>query len=792
MAKHSKKNHSFFSFLIVLFLFSCSNQGGEVQLIQGLTEDVEIIIDKWGISHIYAKTEEDLFFAQGYSAARDRLFQLEIWRRQANGTVAEILGPKELKRDIGTRLFKFRGDMDTEMNHYHPKGKMIIESFVKGVNAYIKKTQQFPELLPPEFEILDIKPDLWTPEIVISRHQGLLGNIDQELNYGRAVATLGEQIVKDLSNFKPSDPNLSLDPSITSEMLEKDILELYNAYRRKVTFSEDQRMASIDFELNPETLEYIGSNNWIVDGDISASGYPMMANDPHRTQAIPSLRYWAHLNGPGWNVIGGGEPEIPGISIGHNGFGTWGLTVFATDGEDLLVYDLNPENLNQYRYQDNWEEMKVISETIPVKGQEEELVELRYSRHGPVTYIDSVLNKAYAVRCAWLEPGGSPYLASLRMDQAQSWEQFREACNYSHIPGENMIWADKEGNIGWQAVGIAPVRRNWSGLIPVPGDGRFEWDGYLPIIEKPNITNPENGYFASANEYLVPSDYSHMDAIGYRWSDSFRGDRAREVLGSGEKLDLKDMAQLQTDYYSKPASLLVPLLAIPHFEQYPNEISKRLLDWNFSLDPESVEAAVYVTWERILRKSIADQIIPENASRFFSNISMEKTLDLLINPNQTLGEDPESKRNELIKSTFSSAVEKMAKDFGENIDDWKYGHAGFKHIELKHSMDPMLSEEEKLMFNTSLKPRGGNSYTLNNTSGNNSQTHGASFRIIVDTGNFDEALGCNSPGQSGDPRDPHYKDLFNLWASNEYFPVYFSRKKIEANAGRKITLRPEK
>ena len=190
-----------------------------------------------------------------------------------------------------------------------------------------------------------------------------------------------------------------------------------------------------------------------MSGELMADGNTYMANDPHRTIAVPSLRYMTHLVAPGWDVIGGGEPEIPGISIGHNQFGSWGLTVFRTDGEDLMVYELNPNNSNQYKYNGGWVDMEVISETIKVKGQPDETVELKYTKHGPVAYVDSENNVAYAVRCAWLEPGGSPYLASLRMDQAKTWEEFREACNYSHIPGENMIWADKAGNIGWQAVG---------------------------------------------------------------------------------------------------------------------------------------------------------------------------------------------------------------------------------------------------------------------------------------------------------------------------------------------------
>jgi penicillin amidase len=179
-----------------------------------------------------------------------------------------------------------------------------------------------------------------------------------------------------------------------------------------------------------------------------------MANDPHRAQAVPSLRYMAHLVAPGWNVIGGGEPEIPGISIGHNEYGAWGLTVYRTDAEDLYVYQTNPKNPNEYLYQGKWEKMEVINEKIPVKGRRDEKVVLKYTRHGPVVFENQSENVAYAVRCGWLEIGGSPYLASLRMNQARNFKEFREACNYSHIPGENMVWADKDGNIGWQSVGI--------------------------------------------------------------------------------------------------------------------------------------------------------------------------------------------------------------------------------------------------------------------------------------------------------------------------------------------------
>ena len=455
------------------FILSCSTKNQ----LHDLIDKVEVYRDNSGINHIYASNQEDLFFMQGYLAAKDRLFQFEVWRRQATGTVSEILGSDELERDIGTRLFKFRGNIEDESNHYHDDGYKIIISYVNGVNAYIDVVNKDPNKLPIEFTLLNIKPQLWTPEVVISRHQGLLGNITQELNIGRAVSRIGEKKVKDLIWFHPKEPSLKLHKKIRKEDLEKDILALYNAYRRPIRFKkehivekyrrENNKEISFNNQIDKMDELSIGSNNWAISGSKSKNGYPILANDPHRTIVGPSLRYISHLVAPGWDVIGGGEPEIPGISIGHNEFGAWGLTVFRTDAEDLYVYELNPNNFNEYKHNGEWNKFMTIEELIPVKGMKDQKVILYYSIHGPVTLIDSVENRAYAVRCGWLEIGGSPYLASLRMNQSRTWEEFRNACNYSNIPGENMVWADKMGNIGWQAVGIAPIRNNHSGMVPV-------------------------------------------------------------------------------------------------------------------------------------------------------------------------------------------------------------------------------------------------------------------------------------------------------------------------------------
>ena len=772
--------------------------------LDGLQEPVEIVRDEWGINHIYAKNQHDLFFAQGYAAAADRLFQFEIWRRQATGKVAEILGERELKRDIGTRLFKFRGDMTMEMNHYHEDGVEIITAYTDGVNAYIKEILKTPEKLPIEFQILGIKPERWTPEVVISRHQGLLGNIEEELQIGRAVAKLGEATAKDLFWFHPKEPDLSIDPSINTDLLSDAILELYKAYRQTVEFQKSDiapayqnqsAAAEAVLSLNEgknDSLS-IGSNNWVVKGELMADGNTYMANDPHRRIAVPSLRYMAHLVAPGWNVIGGGEPEIPGISIGHNEYGSWGLTVFETDGEDLMVYELNPENPKQYKYNGEWVDMKTITETIKVKGKEDQTVDLQYTVHGPVTLIDEENNVAYAVRCAWLEPGGSPYLASLRMDQAQTWEEFREACNYSHIPGENMVWADKKGTIGWQAVGIAPIRRNFSGLVPVPGDGRYEWDGYLPIIEKPNDFNPEKGFIATANQNVTPAEYTQWDAIGFSWSDPYRGDRVNEVLGNtSEKLTMEDMKALQTDYLSLPARTLVPLLKNLDFEGKAAEAREKLNGWDYRLEANSVPAAIYVAWENQLGDMAAATFIPEKAQGIIDWVQLKRVIDWITEPDSRFGNNPVLGRNKFLSDAFTTAVADLEKNLGSDMSQWQYGQEKNKHTYMQHALSDAVNDATRKELDLGPLPRGGNSYTPGSTGGNLRQSSGASFRMIVNTGDWNAAVATNGPGQSGNPDSPFYDNLFEPWAKDQYFPVYYSRAKIDSVAVETKLLKPVK
>ena len=798
-----KKSILFFYLLAPLFVFSQSTL-----TVPGLTEPVEVIRDNYGINHIYAKNEHDLFFAQGYCAAKDRLFQFEVWRRQATGTVAELLGPREVKRDIGARLFRFRGNLKQELNHYHNNGEAIITAYTEGVNAYISETEKNPKLLPLEFELLNTKPQKWTPDVVISRHQGLVMNLTEEISVGRMVAALGAEKVKEIQNYGPGDPLLDLDPAINAERLSDDVIGLYNAFRNRVAFAPEDLVASANTNLDEfrylvkadeeatknvlaEEKQIIGSNNWIVSGRYSQSGYPLLANDPHRALSVPSLRYMVHLNAPGWNVVGGGEPTIPGISIGHNEHGAWGLTVFEIDSEDLYVYELNPANKNQYKYKGGWEDMRIEKDVIKVKGGPDVNVEHRYTRHGPVTLMDEKNNIAYAVRAAWMEIGGSPYLASLRMDQATTWEEFREACSYSHLPGENMIWADKKGNIGWQVVGVAPMRKNWSGMVPVPGDGRYEWAGFLPIKSLPHIYNPEKGYWATANENLVPDKYEHRNAVGWSWAESYRADRINEVLAMNRKFSIGDMMRLQSDYHSIPARTLIPLIKeLSSTDKAVEAARNKLLNWDFIMDKNSIEASIYKAWEDRLKENIKPLFVPEKGSDLVSSLPLSNVIDWILTARPEFGKNSVTARDEFLIKALKDATSDLSKKLGSDMRKWQYGQVNNHHVLIKHPMSNAVDAATRKKIEVGPHPRGGYGSTPGMTGNGDNQTHGATFRIVVDTEDWDKSMFTNSPGQSGVPGNKFYDNLFPLWANDKHFPVYFSKSLVEKSAYEKVTLKP--
>lgn len=790
---------------LTLLLTGCRPDGMQIP---GLQDEVQVYRDSSGINHIYAQNEPDLFFAQGYLAARDRLFQFEIWRRQATGTLAEILGEREVERDLGVRLFRFRGDKKTELSHYHPRGEEIVDAFVAGVNAYISEVRENPASLPVEFRLLGILPEPWTWEVVVSRHQGLLENVEDELKISRVVRTIGVEAARKVYYFHPNEPILEIPAEIPSELLFKDLLAPYEAFRKRVSFKPEDvlaeaRATAIDFaeeEYNLAVAETdrrltdrfgLGSNNWVVSGAHTESGYPYLANDPHRSHAIPSLRYWVHLNAPGWNVVGAGEPEIPGVSIGHNEVGAWGLTIFDTDQEDLKVYDINPDNPHQYKYKGAWHDMEGVADTIRVKGRADEITTHYYTLHGPVTFIDTLLHKATAVQAAWLEPGGAPYLASLGMDQSQTWEEYRTACARNHVPAENMIWADREGNIGWQATGLPPIRKGFSGLVATLGDGSQDWDGYLPIADRPHSYNPASGIIATANENVTPADYPHPETLGFQWSDDFRGRRIREVLGSGKKITLDDMGRLQNDYLSLPARQLVPyLLSLPATTDREQAALDSLRNWDYVLDKNSVTAGIYVMFERTLRKRVDSLVLDPRVRDLTGSVQMMRVLEWIDQPGKIFDSNPEQQRNALLQASLLEALAALNRKLGPDMGSWQYGQEKYKHALVRHPLSPALSPEWRARLNAGPAPRGGYSFTPSANSYGDNNVSGASFRILIDVADWERTRGINTPGQSGNPDSPYYKNLFETWANDGYFRVPYTRENVEQMAEERLLLAP--
>ncbi|MEQ1694114.1 MAG: penicillin acylase family protein, partial [Gemmatimonas sp.] len=531
----------------------------------GLRAPVTLLRDSAGIVHIRAANEHDLFFAQGYSAARDRLFQLELWRRQATGTMAEALGPRWVARDRASRLLRYRGSMAAELAHYHPRGAAIITAFSDGVNAYIARVQRDPALMPPELTWLGMTPGRWTPAVVISRHNALAANSRDELPTARAVRAIGEDAVRRRRRFEPAPARLALDSAVARllhAVTDAAVMAPYDGAKNAPAFRAEDVLASVrrppgtpattrdTGEVNGPEPERWESNNWVVDGSRTRSGKPIVANDPHRTIATPSLRYLVHLTAPGWDVIGGGEPAIPGVAIGHNRVGAWGLTIFGIDAEDLYVYDTGVRDARSYRYGAGVERMREVVDTIRVRGAAPQLVTLRFTRHGPVLYEDTAAHVAVALRAAWLEVGGAPYLASLRIDQSRSWTEFRQALSFARMPALNWVWGDTSGAIGWQSAGIAPIRKQWDGLVPVPGDGRYEWSGFLPIMDLPHLSSPSTGAIGTANAFNVPADYARVDALARTWAEPWRLQRLTEVLDTLRNATVSDMARLQHDEVS--------------------------------------------------------------------------------------------------------------------------------------------------------------------------------------------------------------------------------------------------
>jgi penicillin G amidase len=668
--------------------------------------------------------------------------------------------------------------MDVEYESYSPDTKEILEAFTSGINAYIAEIQKpGGNGLPLEFQLAGFKPDPWKPDDCLNRlaAYSVTGNGASELHSAQLVALLGPEKAAALLEL---DPPVKLDPAPGTDFsgLSPALLE---------------NLVGSDVPLHFPAAPVQGSNNWTVSGSLTATGKPFLANDPHRVIAEPSLRYIVHLVAPGWNVIGAGEPGLPGVAVGHNEKIAWGFTIFGLDQQDLYLAELNPADPEQYKTEHGWERMEVKTETINVRGGTSVVAKLRFTRHGPVLWEDG--KRALALHWVGAEPGTAGYLGSLALDRAQNWHEFEEAMPRWKVPSENIVYADRDGNIGEHSTGLAPLRKNWTGLLPVPETGGFEWSGFVPNGDLPHTYNPASGFVASANHKMIPENYPY--AVGFQWASPERFLRISEVLSGApkipHKLTLDDMENLQNDVVSLPARELQSLLKAAAGSA-PSRASKLLLDWDCAVAPDSNAATLYEFWIPELSDAVTKLVVPAGAQKIAGKLSLQKTTEELSHPSiAVFGQTPEAARDALVLQALQAAEEKLAAKLGPDPKDWAWGHlhrASFFH--------PLggVSPAAKALFDRGPVSRPGDDTTVDATYFGGSsfdQLAGASYREIFDLSDWDNAVSVNVPGQSGQPGSPHYDDLLPLWTRGQYFPLRYSKPYVDRETTDVLDLDPE-
>lgn len=754
----------------------------------GLAEPAEIVLDRWGIAHLRAASRGDLFFLQGFNAARARLWQLDTWRKRGLGRLAAEYGPGFLVQDRAARLLLYRGDMEAEFAAYGVADlRDILAAFTNGINAFIAETERDPALLPPEFTAMGTRPEPFAPEDVLRiRSIARVRNALSEAARAQVLARADPET--DLVRRSLEPATLPHRPEgLDLDRVPAEVMDLYRLGTAAFDLSTERLAAPLAEagrwrKVSEQGDVYAeGSNHWVIAPGRSATGRPILASDPHRAHALPSLRMIVHLTCPGLDVIGVGEPATPGVHIGHNDRAAFALTIFPIDQEDLVVLDTDPADPTRFRAGEGWERMEIVRERVAVKGAGEQEIELRFTRHGPVIHQDEAGGRAFALRSVASEPGAAPYLASLGLLEVATPEQHRAALAHWVSPSTNQIYADTAGNIAWTVAGLAPIRAGGDGLLPTPGGAGEVWQGFVPASVYPYALNPARGFLATANEMNLPDDWDWRRwPLGHEWAEHSRAARIREVLRTQPRHTLAQSCALQTDTLSLPARRICALLeGVP----LPAEAAALLRGWDHRLEAASAPAALFeLWWARHLKPALLDRIAAGDATlrALLAPGDVESLIALLES------DDPRiAPRAALLAETLSRAFEEARTRLGP-VETWAWGrlHRGdFPHplgrVADLPGIGPLAT--------------GGSGSTVMNAAyrpGDFTVTMGASFRMVLDVGDWDASLCINAPGQEGDPASPHYADLAPLWAEGRYVPMLFSRAAVDAAAERRIRLAP--
>jgi penicillin amidase len=787
-----------FGYLTYLVRRPWPDVDGTVRL-DGLDARVTVIRDSWGVPHIYAATSHDLFFAQGYVHAQDRFWQMEFSRRAGTGRLAELLGPSALESDRFIRTLGWHRTAAQELEGLDEDVRSVLQAYAEGVNAYVRDHEG---RLGLEFSLLelsgvsfDIQP--WTPYDTLTWAKvmawSLGGNMGEELLRAHIVDRLGTSAVDVLMPSYPAHH-----PVIVPHSLDRQSLDAVPEAAMRRTHILGGR-------------EYTGSNNWVVAGSRTETGMPLLANDPHLFIQMPSIWHEVGLHcepaGPHcpFNVTGVSFPGSPGVIAGHNDRIAWGVTNVDPDVQDLFIERVHPDDPNRYEYEGEWLEMEIVREEIHVAGQEEPVVvNVRITRHGPIINdIVSVPDEEWAfgwqpLALSWtsLQPG-TLMQSVLYLDRAHDWDAFRMALAYWDAPSQNFVYADVEGNIGYQATGRIPIRASGDGTLPVPGwSGEYEWVDVIPYDALPRSFNPPEGYVVTANNAIVEPDYPYL--ISTSWAPGYR---ARRIVDMIEELTPLSSADFQTIHGDGCALYALEILPYLH-DLSPDaprleEALALLQGWDGDMARESAAAALFASFQIHLAQRTFSDELGEELMGDARTQAMIAIPDLLAQPHAPWFDDittPETEtREEILLQALQDAVEELTDRLGRNVARWSWGELHTARFENQGLGQSGIGPVERL-FNRGPVQAGGGLATVNATSYNANQPYTVlalpSYRQIVDLGDLSRSLSMHTTGQSGHPFHPHYADMIEPWRDVEYHPMLWTRSQVEADAEGVMVLEP--
>ena len=766
----------------------------------GLHQPVTVIRDPRGIPHIYAQDSHDLFMAQGYVHAQDRFWQMEFWRRIGQGRLAEILGPSALPQDKFLRTLGIAEAARASLDEYDAESRQILVDYAEGVNAYLRLQGG---RLPLEFQVLAlngvvVKPEPWKPEDTVTwgtmMSWDLGGNYDRELELAQVLSRFGEDTFQALVVSYPGSHPVVVPKGIAWERIAPPIAEL----PRGLVLGQGSG---------------VGSNNWVISGKKSATGKPLLANDPHLGIQMPSIWYEVGLHcrpaseGCPYDVVGFSFPTAPGVVIGHNARIAWGVTNAGPDVQDLYVEKLNPANPNQVEVNGHWEDMQVSHQQIRVAGQKEPVsLVVRRTRHGPI--INDVATGpesrwAYGwqpVALKWTALGANRVLMSvLRVDRARNWQEFREALRYWDCPAQNFVYADIEGNIGYQMPGQIPIRAKGNGMLPVPGwTDEYAWTRMIPFEELPTAYNPPEGYIATSNNKIVPDSYPYL--ISLEWDSGYRAQRVVELLQAQETLSVTGMAAMQYDNASLFARVVIPILQdIPLDRPEVARARDRLLRWDLQQDMECPEALLFAAFSLRLPAVLLGDELGTLAPKMDGS-SMALFASIVLDPAARWWDDattaPQESRADTLARALNEGYDLAAKLQGKDMSRWRWGKAHravFDNQTLGHSGISLIEG----LFNRGPVQTAGGPGIVNATQWDGADpqhpfavTWVPSMRMVVDLSNLDNSITTSTTGQSGHPYHRHYDDQIGNWRLGRYAPMYWDEGRLRREGEGVLTLSP--